>query len=91
MREKMEELDRTGPDHCLLEVVSKFVIREFSCLIIAPDQVVTRLGLGIEVVHKCPQSTANPVTNNRIADLSTDRVGHLDGGVLCSVDYETYS
>jgi hypothetical protein len=59
------------------EVMLEFVIGEVSCLITTPDQVHTRLGLRVKVVDECPQSTANPVANNRIADLSADRVGHI--------------
>jgi hypothetical protein len=36
------------------EVVFELLIGEVSCLITAPDQVVTRLGLGIKVVDECP-------------------------------------
>jgi hypothetical protein len=60
------------------KVVLEFFIGEVSCLISAPDQVFTRLGLGVECVDECPQTPADPIANNRIADLSTDRVGHGD-------------
>jgi hypothetical protein len=63
----------------------EFFIGEFSCLITTPDQVITRFGLGVESVEECPQSPADPIANNRIADLSTDCVRHGDGrgvGVL---------
>jgi hypothetical protein len=54
----------------------EFVIGEFSCLISTPDQVFTRLGLGVKTIEERPQAPADPVANNRIADLSTDRVRH---------------
>ena len=91
VRARGDALERTGFDHCLAEVESKLVIGEFSCLITAPDQVVARLGSGIEFVHKCPQSAAGPVANNRIADLSTDRVGHFVAGEFRGDFYETNS
>jgi hypothetical protein len=59
-------------------VVLEFVIGEFSCLITAPDQVFTRFGLGVESVDECPQAPPDPIADNRVADLSTDRVGHGD-------------
>jgi hypothetical protein len=37
-----------------VEVVLEFVIREVSCLVSAPDQVLTGLGLRVEMVHECP-------------------------------------
>ncbi len=36
------------------KVLLEFVIGEFSCLISAPDQVFTRLGLGVEAIDECP-------------------------------------
>jgi hypothetical protein len=57
----------------------EFFIGEFSCLITTPDQVLTGCGLGVESVDECPQTPADPIANNRIADLSTDRVSHGDG------------
>jgi hypothetical protein len=64
----------------LTKVMLEFFIGEFSCLITAPDQVFTRFGLGIESIDECPQPPADPIANDRIADLSTDRVGHSDRG-----------
>jgi hypothetical protein len=69
----------------------EFFIGEFSCLITAPDQVVTRVGLGVESVDECPQTPADPVANNRIADLSTDRVRHPDVGRVRDLSDETDS
>jgi|ERR1700691_1834714 hypothetical protein len=65
-----------GSAEGFVEVMLEFFIGEFSCLITAPDQVVTRFGLGVESVEECPQTPADPIANNRIADLSTDRVSH---------------
>jgi hypothetical protein len=62
-----------------VEVVLEFFIGESSCLVSAPDQVLTGLGLGVEVVHECPQASADAVADNRVADFSTDRVRHSDG------------
>jgi hypothetical protein len=56
----------------------EFFIGEFSCLITTPDQVFTRYGLGVESVDECPQAPPDPIANDRVADLSTDRVGHGD-------------
>ena len=75
----------------LAKVMLEFFIGEFSCLITAPDQVVTRVGLGVESVDECPQTPADPVANNRIADLSTDRVGHTDIGRVRDLSDETDS
>jgi hypothetical protein len=36
------------------EVVLELLIGEVSCLITAPDQVITRFGLGIEAIDQCP-------------------------------------
>jgi hypothetical protein len=57
-------------------VVLEFFIGEISCLVTAPDQVFTRFRLGVESIEECAQTSADSVTNDRIADLSTDRVGH---------------
>jgi hypothetical protein len=73
------------------QVMLEFFIGEFSCLITAPDQVVTRVGLGVESVDECPQTPADPVANNRIADLSTDRVRHPDVGRVRDLSDETDS
>jgi hypothetical protein len=71
-------LDRPGSAEGFAKVTLEFFIGEFSCLITAPDQVFTRFGLGVESIDKCPQAPAYPIANNRIADPSTDRVGHGD-------------
>jgi hypothetical protein len=63
------------------KVVMEFFISEISCLVTALDQVFTRFGLGVESVEECAQTSADSVTNDRIADLSADRVGHSDGRV----------
>jgi hypothetical protein len=69
----------------------EFFIGEFSCLITAPDQVVTRFGLGVESVDECAQTPADPIANNRIADLSTDRVGHANSAGIRDLRDETNS
>jgi hypothetical protein len=66
----------------LAKVLLEFVIGEFSCLISTPDQVFTRVGLGVEAIDECPQAPSDPVADNRVADLSTDRVGHGDRRVV---------
>jgi len=85
-----DELEGTGATEGFGEVMLELLIGEVSCLITAPDQVVTRLGLGIEVVHECPQSASDLVANNRISDLPADRVGHGNfrsgSGVLDETD-----
>ena len=37
-----------------VEVALELVIREVSCLVSAPDQVLTGLGLRVEMVHEFP-------------------------------------
>jgi hypothetical protein len=69
----------------------EFFIGEFSCLITTPDQVFTRFGLGIESIDECPKSPADPIANHRVADLSTDRVGHSDRGGVGVLSDETNS
>jgi len=68
----------------------ELLIGEVSCLITAPDQVVTRFGLGIKFVHECPQTASDLIADNRISDLSADRVGHGNfrnwSGVLDETD-----
>jgi hypothetical protein len=59
-------------------VLLEFFIGEFSCLITTPDQVFTRFRLGVESVDECPQAPTDPIAYDRVADLSTDRVGHGD-------------
>jgi hypothetical protein len=71
-----EPSERAGACEGFSKVMLEFVIGEFSCLISTPDQVFTRLGLGVKSIEECPQAPTDPVANNRIADLSTDRVGH---------------
>jgi hypothetical protein len=61
----------------LVEVVAKFVIGEFSCLKTTPDQVGTRLRLRFKVVDEGSESAADSIANNRVSDLSTDRVRHV--------------
>jgi hypothetical protein len=68
--------ERAGSVEGFAKVMLEFFIGEFSCLITTPDQVFTRAGLGVESIDERPQATADPIANNRIADLSTDRVGH---------------
>jgi hypothetical protein len=55
-------------------VVLEFCMGEFSCLITTPDQVFTRFGLGVESVDECPEATTDPIANDCVSDLSTDRV-----------------
>jgi hypothetical protein len=87
----IDVLARTGSGKSFDEVVLEFFIGEFSCLVSAPDQVLTGLGLRVEVVHQCPQAPANSVANNRIADFSTDRVSHCNGRTLRGLGNETDS
>jgi hypothetical protein len=61
-----------------VKVVLEFVIREFSCLITAPDQVFAGFRLGIESIDEGSQATADAIAHDCIADLPTDRVGHGD-------------
>jgi hypothetical protein len=49
-----DDLARTGSGEGFVEVVLEFFIGEFSCLVSAPDQVLTGFGLRVEVVHQCP-------------------------------------
>jgi hypothetical protein len=86
-----DDLARTGSGEGFIEVVLEFFIGEFSCLVSAPDQVLTGLGLRVEVVHQCPQPPTNLVAHNRIADFSTDRVRHCDGRTFGGVGDETDS
>jgi hypothetical protein len=86
-----DDLARAGSLEGFVEVVLEFFIGEFSCLVSAPDQVLTGLGLRVEVVHQCPQAPANSVANNRIADFSTDRVSHCNGRTLRGLGNETDS
>jgi hypothetical protein len=73
------------------QVMLEFFIGEFSCLITTPDQVVTRVGLGVESIDECPKTPADPVANNRVADLSTDRVRHTHVGRVRDLSDETDS
>jgi hypothetical protein len=86
-----DDLTRAGSLEGFVEVVLEFFIGEFSCLVSAPDQVLTGLGLRVELVDKCPKSPADLVANNRIADFSTDRVGHCHRRTLRGVGDETDS
>jgi hypothetical protein len=65
-----------------VKVVLEFFIGELSCLIAAPDQVVARFGLGIESIDEGPQSPADAIAHDRVANLPTDRVGHGDRVVV---------
>jgi hypothetical protein len=79
-RASVEPSEGAGASKGFAKVMLEFFIGEFSCLISTPDQVFTRMGLGVESVEECPQAPADPVANNRVADLSTDRVRHGDCG-----------
>jgi hypothetical protein len=61
----------------LMEVVAEFFIWEVSYLKTAPDQVSTRLRLRFKVVDKCSESASDSIANDRVSDLSTDRVRHV--------------
>jgi len=69
----------------------KFFIREVSCLKTTSDQVRTRQWLGVEVVNKCPESPADSIPENRVTDLSTDRVRHVHCTLIRRTNHETYS
>jgi hypothetical protein len=69
----------------------EFFIGESSCLVSTSDQVFTRLWWGVESVDECPQTPADSIANNRVADLSTDRVGHGDTAVVRRRSDETDS
>jgi hypothetical protein len=73
------------------EVGVKFVIGEVSCLNTAPDQVVSGFRLRVKVVNEGPESTADPISKDRVADLSADRVGDVYGVVFRRTFYETDS
>jgi hypothetical protein len=49
-----DALAGTGSPKGFVEVVLEFFIGEFSCLVSAPDQVLTGFGLRVEVVHERP-------------------------------------
>ena len=83
--------ERSGSVEGVMQVTLEFFIGESSCLITAPDQVVTRFGLGVESIDERPQTPADPVANNRIADLSTDRVRHAHVGRVRDLSDETDS
>jgi hypothetical protein len=78
VRARGETSTSAGSLERFVKVVLEFFIGEFSCLITAPDQVVTRFGLGVESVEECAQAPTDPVANDRVADLSTDGVRHGD-------------
>jgi hypothetical protein len=61
------------------EMGVKFVIGEVSCFNSAPDQVCSGSGLRFKVVDEGPESTADPISLDRVADFSTDRVRHVHG------------
>jgi hypothetical protein len=83
--------ERPGSVEGFTQVMLEFVIGELSCLITAPDQVVARLGLGVESIDERPQTPADPVAHNRVADLSTDRVRHAHTGRVRDIGNETNS
>ena len=83
--------ERPGSVEGFAEVTPKFFIGEPSCLITTPDQVFTRFGLGVESIDKCAQATTDPIANNRIANLSTNRVGHGDRAHVGRLSDETDS
>ena len=64
------------------EVGVKFVIGEVSCLNTAPDQVDSGFRLRVKVVYEGPESTADPISQDRVADFSSDRVGHVHGAAF---------
>jgi hypothetical protein len=86
-----ESSARPGSTKGFVKVLLEFCIGEFSCLITAPDQVFTRLGLGVESVDERSQSPPDPISNDRIADLSTDRVGDGDRRVIGGASNEADS
>ena len=45
---------------------------------------------GGETIYQCPQSATNPVTNDRITDLSANRVSHIARSLVGVLD-EDYS
>ena len=71
------DLVSVGSVKGLMEVVAEFFIWEVSCLKTTPDQVSTRLRLRFKVVDKCSESASDSIANDRVSDLSTDRVRHV--------------
>jgi hypothetical protein len=86
-----EDLVSVGSVKGLMEVVAEFVIWEVSCLKTTPDQVRTRFWLRFKVVDKCSKSAADSVANDRVSDLSTDRVRHVHRTTLRRANHETDS
>jgi hypothetical protein len=86
-----ESSTRRGSVKGFVQVMLEFFIGEFSCLITTPDQVFTRFGLGVESVEQRSQASADSIANNRIADLSADRVRHGNGTGLRVLFDETDS
>lgn len=60
-----------------LKMERKFVIGELSGPISALDQVYSGFGRGGETIQYCPESAANSIANNRIANLAADSEGHV--------------
>ncbi len=81
----------SGPVEGFVKVVLEFFIGELSCLITAPDQVFAGFGLGVESIDECSQAATDPITNDRVADLPADRVGHGDRVVVRGPDDEADS
>jgi len=75
----------------LVEMAAEFFIWEVSCLKTTPDQVRTRLRLRFKVVDKCSKSAADSIANDRVSDLSTDRVRHVHETIFRGTDHETDS
>ena len=74
-----------------LEVIMEFVISEVSCLNTTPDQVCSRSRLRVKVVDEGPESPTDPISLDRVADFSTDRVRHVHGVAFGRSLYETDS
>jgi hypothetical protein len=64
------------------EVEVELCIREVPRLITTPDQVQTRSRLRVQVVYQCPEPATSSIANYGVADLSADRVGHVNGGTF---------
>lgn len=85
------DLTGAGSVDGLMEVVAELLIWEVSCLKTAPDQVNARLWLRFKVVDECPEAAANPIPNDRVSDLPTDRVRHVHRTTFRRFLYETDS
>jgi hypothetical protein len=86
-----ERSARAGSFERFGKVLLKCSIGEFSCLITTPDQVFTRFRLGVESVDEGAQTPADPIADDRVADLPTDRVSHGDVLVVRGPRHETDS